>query len=1062
MAKISLRSYCQEIENLIDHSVIDQAIAHCKHILRFFPKHLETFRLLGKAYIEEQRYTEAADILQRVLSVIPDDFVSRLGISIIREDEGNLDAAIYNMERAYEIQPTNSAIQDELKRLYGRRDGIEPAKIRLTRGALVRMYIRGELYPQAIAEIIAVLAEDPDRMDLEILLANIYFKTNRKVEATEICSRIVAKLPYCYEANRLLSEILPGTSRAQDGLIYQRRLYELDPYLMYMDPSSPTVAEVPDNAVMLEYLDVSTIPVITEESPSWATSAGIQWEETREEESITHPDWLTEQTPEYPPDLPIEEPSPFPDTFHTFPEEIIEGADKSFEDKEKITDSPLPDWFESAGWAISEGDATALPESQLPPSIEENIPLEEAEIPDWLQDMAPTEEPQIPGRESVVDRTGWLNEILIAEQGEPPTEPLEPTPDQISQYKDIPGISPLEPEIEEFPMPDLETISDESEVSLPDQESVPDWLTSIESQIEEPVMSPKEDLPDWLQGLGEESIQPHDQPAFPSAEFPSWLPESESITNETGVEPGLEKADDELTVFQTPETTPDDTGEEMIEQRMAEEWLPDIEAITPNELPSIEEEGQESSAEITEVEQPMAEISSQEIFETPIDQQNEIPPLEAEEETFAWLESLAVQQGADSDELLAQPADKEISLPEWLQEPDELVPENLPVIDKEEGTIEEAVEIQEVQEILPAVDILEFNGETPETPPELSIPEPPIVQEDTKPTIRREPAIPESPSKSPSEESSKEDIIPVSEEQLPDFQLDRSLEQASEISDLEIESELPETSFSEDDSAFSWLESLAAKQGADEAEMLTHIDERSETPPTWVQAEDESKSSISSPDKSQLEGISEQSILSEQELTPTELEPEEPAINQAEVIPTPDKPPIDNIPAWLTEITPPEKTIGDVEQPEGEIQEWLEGLDETQSIEPDREEGEIITSWLAEETEDEIPSSESELMDISPEVIGEERLPGLDEAQAILKEGQEALWAGDLETALNLFDQLIRSGFLMEEVIHDLRDATYRYPVDIGIWQSLGDAYSKNNMLQEALDAYSKAEDLIR
>jgi len=279
---------------------------------------------------------------------------------------------------------------------------------------------------------------------------------------------------------------------------------------------------------------------------------------------------------------------------------------------------------------------------------------------------------------------------------------------------------------------------------------------------------------------------------------------------------------------------------------------------------------------------------------------------------------------------------------------------------------------------------------------------------------------------------------------------------------LEIESELPETSFSEDDSAFSWLESLAAKQGADEAEMLTHIDERSETPPTWVQAEDESKSSISSAENSQLEGISEQSILSEQELTPTELEPEESAISQAEVIPTPDKPPIDNIPAWLTEIAPPEETIGDVEQPEGEIQEWLEGLDETQSIEPDREEGEIITSWLAEETEDEIPNSESELMDISPEVVGEERLPGLEEAQAILKEGQEALWAGDLETALNLFDQLIRSGFLMEEVIHDLRDATYRYPVDIGIWQSLGDAYSKNNMLQEALDAYSKAEDLIR
>jgi tetratricopeptide (TPR) repeat protein len=130
-------------------------------------------------------------------------------MSIIREDEGNLDAAIYSMERAYEIQPSNSAIQDELKRLYGRRDGVEPPKIRLTRGALVRMYVRGELYPQAIAEIRAALSENPDRVDLEIILARIYYLTNRKVEATEICSRLVGKLPYCYEANGFYLKFSP-------------------------------------------------------------------------------------------------------------------------------------------------------------------------------------------------------------------------------------------------------------------------------------------------------------------------------------------------------------------------------------------------------------------------------------------------------------------------------------------------------------------------------------------------------------------------------------------------------------------------------------------------------------------------------------------------------------------------------------------------------------------------------------------------------------------------------------------------------------------------------------
>ena len=96
-------------------------------------------------------------------------------MSIIREDEGNLDAALFHMERAYETQPANIAVQDELRRLYGRRDGVEPPKLRLSRGALVRMYARGGLNRQAIAEIRAALVEDPQRIDLEVILARIHY-----------------------------------------------------------------------------------------------------------------------------------------------------------------------------------------------------------------------------------------------------------------------------------------------------------------------------------------------------------------------------------------------------------------------------------------------------------------------------------------------------------------------------------------------------------------------------------------------------------------------------------------------------------------------------------------------------------------------------------------------------------------------------------------------------------------------------------------------------------------------------------------------------------------------
>ncbi len=160
MPKIALRAYNREISSLIDRGQTDEAVVHCQYILQTYPKHLETYRLLGKAYLEAHRHTEALDLFQRILAVVPDDFITNVGMSIIRGEEDDLTAAIWHMERAFESQPSNQAIQDELKHLYGRRDGQEPTKIRLTRGALCRMYARGNQNRQAIAEIKSILNEN--------------------------------------------------------------------------------------------------------------------------------------------------------------------------------------------------------------------------------------------------------------------------------------------------------------------------------------------------------------------------------------------------------------------------------------------------------------------------------------------------------------------------------------------------------------------------------------------------------------------------------------------------------------------------------------------------------------------------------------------------------------------------------------------------------------------------------------------------------------------------------------------------------------------------------------
>jgi hypothetical protein len=82
--------------------------------------------------------------------------------------------------------------------------------------------------------------------------------------------------------------------------------------------------------------------------------------------------------------------------------------------------------------------------------------------------------------------------------------------------------------------------------------------------------------------------------------------------------------------------------------------------------------------------------------------------------------------------------------------------------------------------------------------------------------------------------------------------------------------------------------------------------------------------------------------------------------------------------------------------------------------------------------------------------------------EAVLINARDGLQRGEIPGALATYEGLIRRGVHLEETLRDLRDATYRYPVDVNVWQTLGDAYMRANRLQEALDAYNRAEEMLR
>jgi hypothetical protein len=79
----------------------------------------------------------------------------------------------------------------------------------------------------------------------------------------------------------------------------------------------------------------------------------------------------------------------------------------------------------------------------------------------------------------------------------------------------------------------------------------------------------------------------------------------------------------------------------------------------------------------------------------------------------------------------------------------------------------------------------------------------------------------------------------------------------------------------------------------------------------------------------------------------------------------------------------------------------------------------------------------------------------LDLARKTIKEG-------DIKTAVDVYSKLIKKGKHTNEIIEDLNEGLRKHPVDPTLWQALGDAFTKANRLQEALDAYTKAEDLLR
>ena len=188
-----------------------------------------------------------------------------------------------------------------------------------------------------------------------------------------------------------------------------------------------------------------------------------------------------------------------------------------------------------------------------------------------------------------------------------------------------------------------------------------------------------------------------------------------------------------------------------------------------------------------------------------------------------------------------------------------------------------------------------------------------------------------------------------------------------------------------------------------------------------------------------------------------------------------------DLPTWLADLDGPQPSDAPAVPPEDsapKMPEWLQPA--TQEPEPTG----VASQWRPQEV-DALPAEKPVLQPTeagamqpvagtplpaaaalpSSDALPSRTLPGVQAAageEVSLRAAKAELARGNIAAALDMYAKLIRRGKSLTEIIRELRDALYRYPVEVPIWQALGDAYMRANQLQQALDAYTKAEELLR
>jgi tetratricopeptide (TPR) repeat protein len=1042
MPQYSLTEYTTKIAEQLANGQVQEAIAHCRHILSHYPQYLPAYKLLAQACLEQGDHAQANNFYQAVLSANPEDADAWMNLALLSKDLDELEQATWLMERAFEIDPGNSEIREQLRQLYSRRDGVERTRIKLTPAALARQFAKGGAFGRAVRRLRKILDASPDLPPLQVAVLEVtlaealWHQSGKAAQAQQVCESLLEKLPTCLQANLIQGQILSSMGRTQEAKPCLSTAQRLDPEGQFAHGLLGDQSPLPLTRVEISYLEYQEAEV-AEAQPATTEAEDSEWldqisegvEALSQDTESEPPDWL-----------------------------------KNWDEQESLASSAL------AAGAIAAGVAS---EDQEPASPETPEPDQDSEtaVPDWLLEIQ--QEGQIePGQEDAVPE--WLQAVDQADEGEAMPESAVESPAKEQELEWLQELGPA-PAAETPP----ETAGEPSAL----EEDLPAWLVELSHETETDAdLGSEAELPDWVREAEAQApleptraeYVPLTEPPGPTAETTTpeqgaeaadWLDElreeaKAAAPTEAAIEP---LADDEVPEWLR-ELSPEGEGQAPLGQA---EPPPPLERAPKEELPDWL---QDLEVEASGVESPILPLAAAAALASKPTSRAEEPPLEMEskEEPPDWLRELGGEAIPESaTEAIAEPSLDE-ELPDWLQElnpeaeaealltatdepaaavsetqieptPEEEIPDWLQELRTQTEVEEDLAVVEPEAQLPPLAKVAAAAGLAAKAPDWLER----LGPDDQFQAAEGEERLPamEAP-QGPIEEPVEAALLPAPVEGMPDW----LVELESELQGAMVAPQPVPESLAPPETAPVETAPLRAPQGPEEAE----VEAITEVPPTEPVPEPVAQETpLSMPVEPALAAAG-ALALDQEEL------PEWSADLDQEPVPTVT---VEEMPEWLDQLHAPEPEGATEAEPTPSVEslEWLQELEQA----PAAGIKEIEKEPVAAPPEPELATVEEPpayAVEPAPEPASDAReMPVTQAVSARLASAREYLRNRAFGDSAREYEQLVQVPELREELIQELEETVSEHPDHYELHEVLGDAYVHGGQLQKALQAYKEA-----